>query len=126
MKNVYSRIVGRLSLICPSVREVPDEATTFSIPDWCIDITSRYPSTMMHLSVLPMERYFSENEVDIIAFMARVLLSSVDVSDPTARAKVINVILETVACVDEPVKRQEYLTECSRHFSPAAIDTIPA
>ena len=46
--------------------------------------------------------------------MARVLLSSVDVSDPTARAKVINVILETVACVDEPVKRQEYLTECSR------------
>ena len=65
-------------------------------------------------SASEVERYFSENEVDIIAFMARVLLSSVDVSDPTARAKVINVILETVACVDEPVKRQEYLTECSR------------
>lgn len=61
-----------------------------------------------------VEEYLRTHETDIIAFMTAVLMKDVDASDPTARAKVINVILETVACVDEPVKRQEYLSECSR------------
>ena len=30
-----------MSLICPVVREVPDDATTFCMPAWYIDITSR-------------------------------------------------------------------------------------
>ena len=34
--------------ICPSVSDVPDDATTFSIPDWCMEITSMYPSTRKH------------------------------------------------------------------------------
>lgn len=61
-----------------------------------------------------VQDYLREHETDIIAFMTAVLMKSVDASDPTARAKVVNIILETVAYVDEPVKRQEYLTECSR------------
>lgn len=61
-----------------------------------------------------VQDYLRDHETDIIAFMTSVLMRDVDAADPTARAKVINVILETVAYVDEPVKRQEYLTECSR------------
>ncbi len=61
-----------------------------------------------------VEEYLRTHETDIIAFMTAVLMKDIDSSDPTARAKVINVILETVAYVDEPVKRQEYLGECSR------------
>lgn len=63
--------------------------------------------------------YLRTHETDIIAFMAKVLMKEVDTSDPMARAKVINVIIETVAYVDEPVKRQEYLSECSRLFGVA-------
>ena len=40
----------RISLICSTVREVPLEATTFVMPSWCIESTSRYPSTRIHLS----------------------------------------------------------------------------
>lgn len=61
-----------------------------------------------------VQDYLRTHETDIIAFMTAVLMKDVDAADPTARAKVINIILETVAYVDEPVKRQEYLTECSR------------
>lgn len=61
-----------------------------------------------------VQEYLRTHETDIIAFMTSVLMRDVDPADPTARAKVINVILETVAYVDEPVKRQEYLTGCSR------------
>lgn len=61
--------------------------------------------------------YLREHEVDIIAFMTAVLMKDVDPRDPTARAKVINVILETVACVDDAVKRQEYISECARSMN---------
>lgn len=64
-----------------------------------------------------VQEYLKTHETDIIAFMMAVLMNDVDASDPTARAKVINLILETVAYVDEPVKRQEYLTECSRSLA---------
>ena len=64
-----------------------------------------------------VEEYLREHETDIIAFMTGVLMKNVDASDPTARAKVVNLILETVAYVDEPVKRQEYLSQCSRSMS---------
>ncbi|MDE6121589.1 MAG: hypothetical protein K2F63_07335, partial [Muribaculaceae bacterium] len=46
-------------------------------------------------------------------------------SDPTARAKVINEILATVACVDDPVKRQEYIAQCSRLFALPEDVVIP-
>lgn len=64
-----------------------------------------------------VEAYLREHETDIIAFMTSVLMKDINTSDPTARAKIINVILETIAYVDEPVKRQEYLSECSRAFN---------
>ncbi len=61
-----------------------------------------------------VERYISENETDIIAFMTDKLMAGVPSGDPTAKAKVINEILKSVAWVDEPVKRQEYISQCSR------------
>lgn len=64
-----------------------------------------------------VEEYLREHETDIIAFMTGVLMKNVNASDPTARAKVVNLVLETVAYVDEPVKRQEYLSQCSRSMA---------
>lgn len=62
-------------------------------------------------------QYLKENEADIIEFMADKLLADVAPNDPTARAKAINVILEAVACIVDPVARQEYITQSSRLFS---------
>lgn len=61
-----------------------------------------------------VETYLAENERDIIAFMTEVLMRDVPANDPTARAKVVNVILTSVAHVDDPVKRQEYISQCSQ------------
>lgn len=61
-----------------------------------------------------VEKYLAENEVDIISFMTEKLMAGVPAGDPTAKAKVINEILQSVAYVDEPVKRQEYISQCSR------------
>ncbi|MDE6574613.1 MAG: hypothetical protein K2L84_04715, partial [Muribaculaceae bacterium] len=61
-----------------------------------------------------VEKYFTDNERDIIAFMTEILMREVNPDDPTAKAKVINKVLESVAYVDEPVKRQEYIAQCSR------------
>lgn len=61
-----------------------------------------------------VEAYLAENERDIIAFMTEVLMRDVPANDPTARAKVVNTILQSVAHVDDPVKRQEYISQCSR------------
>ncbi len=58
--------------------------------------------------------YLAENEVDIITFMVGKLMAGVSANDPTAKAKVVNDVLRTVAYVDEPVKRQEYISQCSR------------
>lgn len=64
-----------------------------------------------------VETYLAENEVDIIAFMTRTLMRDVPDNDPTAKAKVINNILYSVAYVDDPVTAQEYLAQCSRLFA---------
>lgn len=61
-----------------------------------------------------VEQYLAENEKDIIAFMTEKLMSGINPSDPMAKAKVVNQILQSVAWVDEPVKRQEYIALCSR------------
>lgn len=58
-----------------------------------------------------VEKYLAEHEVDIIAFMTEKLMADVPAGDPTAKAKVINEILQSVAFVDEPVKRQEYISQ---------------
>ena len=65
-------------------------------------------------SASEVEKYLAEHEVDIIAFMTEKLMADVPAGDPTAKAKVINEILQSVAYVDEPVKRQEYISQCSR------------
>ena len=41
-------------------------------------------------------------------------MADVPAGDPTAKAKAVNEILKSVAWVDEPVKRQEYISQCSR------------
>ncbi len=61
-----------------------------------------------------VEDYLSKNETDIIAFMTNILMKDVPAGDPTAKAKVINVILGSIAYIDEPVKRQEYIAQSSR------------
>lgn len=61
-----------------------------------------------------VERYLRENEVDIIAFLVAKFMEGVDANDPTAKAKVVNDILSTVAYIDEPVARNEYIAQCSR------------
>ena len=53
-----------------------------------------------------VEAYLTENEVDIIAFMADTLLKDVPANDPTAKAKAINNILYSVAFVDDSVTAQ--------------------
>lgn len=65
-------------------------------------------------SASEVERYIAENETDIIAFMTDKLMADVPDGDPTAKAKAVNEILKSVAWVDEPVKRQEYISQCSR------------
>lgn len=64
-----------------------------------------------------VEAYLAEHEVDIIAFMADMLLKDVPDNDPTAKAKAINGILYSVAFVDDPVTTQEYIAQCSRRLS---------
>lgn len=63
-----------------------------------------------------VETYLAEHEVDIIAFMADMLLRDVPDNDPTAKAKAINGILYSVAFVDDPVTTQEYIAQCSRRL----------
>lgn len=76
-------------------------------------------------SASEVEAYLSEHERDIIDFMVEVLMRDVNANDPMARAKVVNTILETIACIDEPVKRQEYISLCSRLMSIAEEVLVP-
>lgn len=71
-------------------------------------------SFAQHHSSEEVAEYLNTHEVDIITFMVEKLMAGVNQSDPTAKAKVINDVLRTVAYVDEPVKRQEYIAKCSR------------
>ncbi len=64
-----------------------------------------------------VEQYLAANQVDIIAFMADIMMRDVSPNDPTAKAKVINEILRTVAFVDDPVTLQEYISGLSRILS---------
>lgn len=61
-----------------------------------------------------VEEYLATHETDIITFMTGILMKNVAPNDPTGRAKVVNTILEPVSYIDEPVKRQEYISQCSR------------
>lgn len=63
-----------------------------------------------------VEEYLREHEQDIIAFMTDILMKDVPANDPTARAKVINTILQTVAMVDDNITRMSYVAQCARTF----------
>ncbi|MDE6854089.1 MAG: DNA primase [Muribaculaceae bacterium] len=65
-------------------------------------------------SASEVEAYLAENERDIIAFKTEVLMRDVPENDPTARARVVNEILRSIAHVDDVVKRQEYISQTSR------------
>lgn len=64
-----------------------------------------------------VEAYLAENERDIIAFKTEVLMRDVPANDPTARARVVNDVLRSIAHVDDVVKRQEYISQTSRMLS---------
>lgn len=61
-----------------------------------------------------VEEYLNSHETDIIEFMIRILMRDVPDNDPTAKAKIVNEILSTLAYIDDPVKRQEYIAQSSR------------
>ncbi len=63
-----------------------------------------------------VEQYLKDHEQDIIAFMTDILMRDVASNDPTARAKVINTILQTVAMVDDQITRMSYVAQCARTF----------
>ncbi len=63
-----------------------------------------------------VEEYLKEHEQDIIAFMTDILMRDVSPNDPTARAKVINTILQAVAMVDDQITRMSYVAQCARTF----------
>ncbi|MDE6311033.1 MAG: DNA primase [Muribaculaceae bacterium] len=63
-----------------------------------------------------VEEYLKTHEQDIIAFMTDILMRDVAPNDPTARAKVINTILQTVAMVDDQITRMSYVAQCARTF----------
>lgn len=70
-------------------------------------------------STAEVEAYIKDHEQDIIAFMADILMRQVSENDPTARAKVINTILRTVATVDDAITRLGYVALCARTFNMA-------
>jgi len=67
-------------------------------------------------SASEVEAYLKEHETDIIAFMIEILMRDVPPSDPIARAKVANTILQSVAMVSDQVLRMEYIGECARRL----------
>ena len=67
-------------------------------------------------SASEVEAYLKDHETDIIAFMIEILMRDVSKSDPIARAKVANTILQSVAMVSDQVLRMEYIGECARRL----------
>ncbi len=67
-------------------------------------------------SASEVEAYLKDHETDIIAFMIEILMRDVPKSDPIARAKVANTILQSVAMVSDQVLRMEYIGECARRL----------
>ena len=59
--------------------------------------------------------YLSQHETDFIQFKTSILLADTN-GDPIRRASVITDILNSIAVIPSPIKRQIYIQECSRAF----------
>ncbi len=66
-----------------------------------------------HNSPAFVERYIEDNEQDFIGFKTRILLDGTK-NDPLQRSRVITDIINSVACIPDPITRRIYLQECSR------------
>lgn len=66
-----------------------------------------------HNSPVFVERYIEDNEQDFIGFKTRILLDGTK-NDPLQRSRVITDIINSVACIPDPITRRIYLQECSR------------
>lgn len=60
-----------------------------------------------------VENYISANETDFITFKTKVLLEESG-SDPMARAKVINAVVESISVIPDTIARDAYVRETSR------------
>ncbi len=66
-----------------------------------------------HNSPAFVEKYIEDNEQDFIGFKTRILLDGTK-NDPLQRSRVITDIINSVACIPDPITRRIYLQECSR------------
>lgn len=66
-----------------------------------------------HNSPAFVEKYIEDNEQDFIGFKTRILLDGAK-NDPLQRSRVITDIINSVACIPDPITRRIYLQECSR------------
>lgn len=58
-------------------------------------------------------RYVEENETDIIRFKTRVLMDQSG-DDPLKRSEAIRSVVESLACIPDPITAQVYMQECAR------------
>ncbi len=66
-----------------------------------------------HNSPAFVEKYIEDKEQDFISFKTNILLDGAK-NDPLQRAQVITDIINSVACIPDPITRRIYLQECSR------------
>lgn len=66
-----------------------------------------------HNSPAYVEKYIEDNEQDFIGFKTRILLDGAK-NDPLKRSQVITDIINSVACIPDPITRRIYLQESSR------------
>lgn len=59
--------------------------------------------------------YIRDNECDFITFKAEMLMSEAG-GDPLRRAEKIGEIADTIACIDDPLKRSVCIQECAKKF----------
>lgn len=60
-----------------------------------------------------VKEYIARNEQDFIRFKADILLRDA-ADDPVKRARVIGDIVNSIACIPDPIARSVYINECSR------------
>ncbi len=57
-------------------------------------------------------QYVKDNETDIIRFKARILMEQAQ-NDPSLRARAVQSVIESIACISNKVKRDIYVQECA-------------
>jgi DNA primase len=63
-----------------------------------------------------VEKYIADASSDFIAFKSNILVKEAD-NDPIKKAALIRDIVQSVALIPDPIKRQVYIRECSMIFN---------